>query len=546
VNEGVEPSALELRAHLRVLWRRKGILALVVLVFLAAAFLTSVLQKPVYEATVKVLLQPSDTQSLLDTSGGTQEDPARRVETQIQVAESEPVRAAVVDRLGPVPKARVSGIGNSDIIVIKARSGERTRASRIALAYATAYTDYRRSQAVDNLRLANQQIQTGIDDLQRQIDGVNAQIARQGESSSSTAGLVAARDQLVSRQTVFKQRLDELQVDTRVQTGGAQLVTRSNIPIVKVQPTPLRYGLLALLAGLVVGGVVAFLRESMDDSIKTHDELARAVPGVPVLGLISTVEDWKDTGRPMVVALREPDSPAAESYRSLRTSLQFIGAQRAPRIIQVTSALAREGKTATVANLGVALARAGQRVIVVDCDLRRARLHDFFGVRNKVGFTSLYLGEAPVGLAVQPVDGIDGLGVVASGPLPPNPSEVLAARRTGEVFASLLEICDLVLVDCPPVLPVADSTALSVWVDATMVVVMAENTTRQTVKRTLEVLLQGSAPVVGTVLNNVEPSGDYAYASSYYRPAEQHRGRRIRRGSDGSPTGVDKKAQRPA
>jgi capsular exopolysaccharide synthesis family protein len=254
----------------------------------------------------------------------------------------------------------------------------------------------------------------------------------------------------------------------------------------------------------------------MDDSVKTKDDLTRAVPTLPVLGLISTVDGWRDAARPVLVSVEAPNSPAAESYRSLRTSMQFVGVQRAPRIIQITSAHPGEGKTATVSNLGVALARSGQRTLLVDCDLRRGRLHTFFGLDNEVGFTSLFLGEATPASAARAVPDVKNLSVVTCGPPPPNPSELLSDKRTGEALSSLLDTCDVILVDCPPVLPVADAAALSVWVEATVFVVSSGVTRRPDVQRAVEVLLQGDAPLVGTVLNNVRPHDEYAYVSSYY------------------------------
>src|SRR5439155_23031319 len=133
---------------------------------------------------------------------------------------------------------------------------------------------------------------------------------------------------------------------------------------------------------------------------------------------------------PQAVTLTEPSSSAAEAYRTLRTSIQFMGLDRPLRTLQVTSPSASEGKTTTLANLAVALARAGQRVVMVDCDLRRPRIHDFFGVSNEVGFTSVLLGEVPLSEAVQEVPGERLMMLLASGMLPPNPSELIASERT--------------------------------------------------------------------------------------------------------------------
>jgi non-specific protein-tyrosine kinase len=422
-----------------------------------------------------------------------------------------------------VPKPIVDSIGESDIISIAAEAQSPKRAADVALAYASAYVDFRRDQAVQALDQAAQKIQARIDDFQHQIDAINDQLKNPAQSSP---GLVTTRDQLVSQQALFKQRRDDLQVETELKTGGAQIAGDGRPPVTKVRPTPVRYAILAGVVGLVLGVAAALVRESLDDSIKSKDDLNKLAPEVPILGMISAAKARSEGDAPSLVTVDEPSSPSAESYRALRTSLQFVGAERPPRIIQFTSANAGDGKTTTVGNLGVVMARAGKKVTLVDCDLRRARLHDLFGLTNDIGFTSLYLEQASADEAARPVPGIDGLRVVTSGRLPPNPSEILASSRTGQVFASLLSQSDVLLIDSAPVLPVADPTALSVWVEAAVLVAMTYATTRQQFSRALEILLQGEVPVVGTVLNRLRPEHDYGYTYEYYGTSESRSGRR--------------------
>lgn len=494
-------------------------IALLVLLAVGAALALSLTREAVYQGEVKVLLQPAATESLFDPGSGEGPDPVRRVQTEIEVVKSEPVRAAVRRDLGSVPKAQVSAVGETDLIVVKARSGDRARAAAIARAYADAYIEFRRTQSVADLGRAQRNIQAKIADLQRQID------ALEPEASNSSA-TSTTRDQLLSQQALFKQRLDELQVDAELKMGGAQVVTTSPVPTAKVAPTPVRTTAIALTLAAVLAVGLAFLLESLDDSIRTKDDLERAVPALPTLGLILDVDEWKDPSRPLAVTLHDPESPPAESYRSLRTSLQFIGDQRAPRIVQLTSSGPGEGKTSTLSNLGVVLARAGRRVVMVDCDLRRARLHEFFGCGDDVGFTSVFVDDVPLAGALQRVDDLD-LWLLAAGPLPPNPSELLAARRTGELLHSLASEFDMVLLDCPPVLPVTDATALSVWVEATVLLAGAGITRKDDLQRTVEVLLQAEAPLVGTVLNRVTAEAGYGYGYAY---AYNKRGSGARRG----------------
>jgi tyrosine-protein kinase len=197
------------------------------------------------------------------------------------------------------------------------------------------------------------------------------------------------------------------------------------------------------------------------------------------------------------------------------------------RTVQITSPSAAEGKTTTLTNLAVALASAGQRVVMVDCDLRRPRLHQFFRLPNEVGFTSVLLGELPLREAVQQV-GKGDIVMLASGPLPPNPSELLSSQRTVQVLAALQAEADVVLIDSPPVLPVTDAAVLSARVDATLLVTRAGTTTRKQLTRSVELLRQVDAPLVGTVFNSVSGSDAYGYAYNYryyYRQEEPEKRR---------------------
>jgi receptor protein-tyrosine kinase len=292
-------------------------------------------------------------------------------------------------------------------------------------------------------------------------------------------------------------------------------VTPAAVPSSPTSPKTKRNAGIGLGAGLAIGLAFALIIDYFDDSIESKEELERAVPGLPVLGLIPAVRGWKNTSEPQVVSLIDPNSASSEAYRTLRTSIQFLGLDHPLRKLQITSPSAAEGKTTTLANMGVTLSRAGRRVTIVDCDLRRPRIHDFFGLSNERGFTSVLLGDLSFADAVQRVPGEDHLSILASGPTPPNPSELIVSRRASEVLDTIENESDMVLVDCPPVLPVTDAAALSALVDATLLVCGAGETTRKELSRALEVLGQVGAPIVGVVLNGVHHREGYGYSYRY-------------------------------
>jgi capsular exopolysaccharide synthesis family protein len=214
-----------------------------------------------------------------------------------------------------------------------------------------------------------------------------------------------------------------------------------------------------------------------------------------------------------------PSSPAAESYRSLRTSIQFAGQEQQLRSVVVTSPGVSEGKTSTLANLGVVFAQAGERVVLVSCDLRRPRIGEFFGLDEEQGFTSVLAGQRTLEEAVLPVPGVDRLSVLPAGPVPPNPAELLNDTRTRDIFARLRKQFDLVLIDSPPVLPVTDAAILSQHADATLILAAAGQTRRADLHRAAEKLSQVGATILGIVLNKATRQTGHYYGYGYgYKP----------------------------
>ena len=209
--------------------------------------------------------------------------------------------------------------------------------------------------------------------------------------------------------------------------------------------------------------------------------------------MVPMVNSWRKRNRAVVASSAEPTSPAAEAYRSLRTSLQFARQAQDLRTLLVTSPAAAEGKTSTLANLGAVFAQAGERVVLVSCDLRRPRLGQFFGIEEQSGLTTVLLGQQTLEQALQQVPGYDCLWLLGAGPVPPNPAELLDGPKAGEIFAALRENFDLVLVDSPPVLPVTDAMVLSKYADGTLLVVAAGQTKRAELQRAAERFSQAKA-----------------------------------------------------
>lgn len=514
----------DVRYYLRVLRRRKWAVAIVVVLVTAAAVGLSAAQTPIYQASADLLIQPSTTSgSVFNQTNQAQTNVTVLVGTQIEIVTSRPVRdaAAKLLNLAVAPAVSVSEVGQTTVIEVRSSSKSPQQAARIANAWSNAYITFTRTQAIASATATATQLTSQIASLQTQIAAIDAQVAAAAPADKATleANLGPQRDNLVAQQGVFTQDLEELQVNSSLLTGAAQLVTSAEPPRSPSSPKPKRNGILGLAVGLMLGVAVAFILDYFDDRISSIDDLERAAHGLPNLALIPQVVTWKSTDEAYLVSIDEPRSPTAEAYRTLRTAIQFVGLDEAARTIQITSPSAGEGKTTTLANLGVALANAGKRVCLCCCDLRRPRIHEFFGLDNEVGITSVVLGEHALSNAVKPVPGVPRLFLLASGPQPPNPSELLSSPRTAEVLGALALLFDVVLIDSPPVLPVTDAAILARMVDATLLAVTAGVTARRELFRTIQILGQVHAPLIGTVFNSVTPeTGGGYYRYQQYKP----------------------------
>jgi capsular exopolysaccharide synthesis family protein len=205
-----------------------------------------------------------------------------------------------------------------------------------------------------------------------------------------------------------------------------------------------------------------------------------------------------------LITITHPRSPISEAYRTLRTNLEFTSLDKPIRSMVVTSASPEEGKSTTLANLAVAVAQAGKKVILVDCDLRRPSLHQIFDARNAPGLSDMMRDDALMSQPPLQETAVPNLYLLPSGTIPPNPAELLASRRMSEVIAALQQRAEMVLFDAPPVIAVTDAAVLSSKVDAVLLVISAGKTKREHAKKAKALLDKVNAHLIGTVLNNVK------------------------------------------
>lgn len=325
------------------------------------------------------------------------------------------------------------------------------------------------------------------------------------------------------------QRLKEAQVSAGLKASNIRVVDAADPPKGPVKPQILLNLATGVLLGLALGIGLAFLRDHLDRTLKTPDEIEKLLR-LPSLGILpefgfdrakgsSAKAITSGAGQESIIRAGgiQTTPQAVEAFRSLRTSV-LLSASPIPRTLLITSALPGEGKTTTTLNLGATLASLGSKVLVIDCDMRRPACHKAAGVQNKLGFVQCLASQISLADAIQPVPGVPNLSLIACGPIPPNPAEMLSSPIAADLLRELRSQFEYVLLDSPPILTVADARILSTLTDAVILVARAHQTPYDVVRRARSLLFASGARVLGAALNGVNFHKDgYSYHSYYYR-----------------------------
>lgn len=306
----------------------------------------------------------------------------------------------------------------------------------------------------------------------------------------------------------------ETPVDKSASPVKATIVDPASYDATPVSPRPVLNLALAGIVGLMLGFGAAVLRSLLDTSISTAEDVENSIDA-PVLTNIAY--DGDVTKHPLLTEAGS-HAPRAEAFRLLRTNLQFLNLDTRPRSLVITSAVPSEGKTSTATNLAIALAQTGQRVLLVDGDLRRPKVASVLGLERSVGLTTVLVGRSDLHESIQKHSG-SGIYFLASGPIPPNPTEVLQSHAAQALFERLNEMFDMVIIDAPPLLPVSDAAIMARDVDGAILVVRHGKTTKDQLRQARLRLAQVDANLFGVAVNMTPRRGKSAYMYEYeYEP----------------------------
>jgi capsular exopolysaccharide synthesis family protein len=288
---------------------------------------------------------------------------------------------------------------------------------------------------------------------------------------------------------------------------------------------------LAVTVGLILGVGIAFLRERLDDRLASREDFQERL-GAPVLGVVPKNKGLRRRRDTEITVGKYPKTPVAEAYRTIRANVQHLARDDDLKTLLVTSPMVGDGKTTVSANLAVALAQTGKRVLAVSCDLHRPRLHSFFDLGNDVGLTTVLSGKTRLADALRAV-GSEPLGVLPSGPGAANAAELLASDKMAGLLTQLRETADFIILDMPPIIAVGDVLILAAKTDGVLMVADANSTTRDALVHARQQIEQVGATIVGGIFLKFDPSrarAHHAYYHYYYSGRYLQNGQSKRKG----------------
>jgi succinoglycan biosynthesis transport protein ExoP len=523
--EGPSDRPPTLAEYLAILRRRKWIVAVLPVTAAIVAYLVSGARAPAYKADAEVLYQLANIPTQLANLGpGLLVTDPNYMTTQADIAGAPELAQRVVTAAGVPGETADAFLGHStasaqaetNILKLSVSSSGSADAIRLVNTYADQFTKYK---ADVYMRPINQLLHT----YQAKLDSLRAR----GQTGTPTY------------QETVTQRYNLATYGPQLANNATVLRRAADAP--KISPRPRRDAILGGLLGLVLGVGLAFFAEALDKRVRSEREIEETL-GIPLLGRVPRpTRRLRKSNR--LVMLDEPTSVHAQTFRRLRTSLEFVNFEQRARMIMVTSALPRDGKSTTVANLAVALARAGRSIAIADLDLRRPFLHSFFGTGSDHGFTDVVVNRATLSRAIRSIalpganrltaaqssngraaaggTDVNGrkdvecvLNVLPAGSIPPAADEFLESDRVSTVLEELSEQFDVVLLDTPPLLAVGDVMTLSTKVDA-IVVVTRLGIHRRQLEELARQLHNCRAPILGFVLSGASHGDSYSYGYGY-------------------------------
>ena len=510
---------MEIAEYIALLRRWLWLMVLGALVAGSAAYFWNQSQEPVYRATAILLITEGTANDR--TSIQLSEELAQ---SYIKRLTNYEMLQQVITNLGADlspeslgGRVMVTRINDSQLISLSVELTDPALAAALANEIPAVFAARNMTQQLARFADSKTNLAGELTRIQEELTTAEAALTQAENAAASQTEIDRLTDNAVRVRESYARLLqsyEDLRIAEASSLNNILIDEHARTPTVPISPRVWSNTILATVVGGILMAGIAFMVEYLDDTVKDPEMIEQEL-GLSTMGFIPKFA-YKDIRETLIMAT-QPRSPIAEAYRQIRTNIQYIGINRELKKLLITSSNASEGKTVTAANIAIALAQAGNRVILVDTDMRRPNLHRLFGVSNSCGITNVLLEIKEETTACLQITTIPNLRLLTSGPLPPNPAELLGSSRMAEVIEWLAGQADFVVFDSPPILAVTDSVLLSQMVDATLLVAHAGKTAFQALAVASKRILDVDGHLAGVLLNQVNQKRSYGYTYYYQR-----------------------------
>jgi len=513
-----DETEIDLREYMSILWRGKWLIALLTILAVIVGFILIFTLKPVYEATARVLIVEKSLSSELFGEYGTEYSTSSEVnfQTQMEILDSRQFREEIIKKLSLKikpdeleEKINISRVGTSKVIDISVQDNDPELVSEIANMLAQVYVDWNMDTYRESLNTVLEEIDIKLEDSRQKMDSVSAQISDLEKSGEEVPESLRKELEMNSEMYVMlSEKYENLRINEAMGESTAKITETAVIPEDPVKPNKKLILISALLIGLIAGFGIVLAKEFLNNTIKTTSDVKKYY-GLDVVSQIAYDKKY-DVNKRELVALKDPGSQVSESIKELRTNLSYFNIDKKIKTIGITSAQLEEGKSFLSANLAVALAQSGIRTLLLNADFRKPVIHKYFGHNNSSGITSVLTGYSRLSEEIKTTK-VKNLYFLASGPIPPNPVELLESNLISKMLDTLSEKYDYIIIDTSPIVPVTDLVVLARKLDSILIVAGVGRVTRSTVRQAVEKVEVIRDKIMGVVLNGVVRKGSYYY-----------------------------------
>jgi capsular exopolysaccharide synthesis family protein len=514
---------MELRRYFYPLIRWWWLLVTAMVVAGLFSSLATLQQPPVYQSNTTLMIGRAIENPNPDSNEFYMSQ--QLAETYADIANRDQVREGTMKALGLewLPEYDAHALPNSQLVEITVVDTVPERAQAVANELANQLIQ-RSPTGAQQAQSQQEFINEQLDDIRTQISDTKDEITRKQDElggMDSARQITDTQNQIAALQTKLASLQSNYASLYSLTSQGAvntlSVIEPAGIPTRPIGPGKLLSVLMAAGIGLVLAAAAAYLIEYLDDSIRHPEDIKRLVDA-PVLGYIADMDE-KNEGNEKLHVAPNPRHPVVEAYRNLRTNLEFAGVDQPLRTLLISSSDAQVGKTSLACNLAVVMAQGEKRVILLDADIRRPQVHEFFSLTNQHGLSDIFLNRAGIEEVLQPYSNTN-LRIIRAGTEPPNPAELLGSKRMIQILNRLVELADIVIIDGPPFI-VADASVLAARVDGVLLVIRPGVTRRASARAMMDQIHRAGAHVVGVALNRLKPNqvgffGGNTYTSTYY------------------------------